>query len=527
MPWTAFWPSAETTSTPGSGRWPPTWASLRTCRISPSPTCPADRRAGSGWPRCCWPDSTCSCSTSRPTTSTSPGSNGWSVFSVRSPAESPWSPTTGPFWTGSSTGSWRSTSTTTPAPSTPAAGASTSSAGRWPAASRPRPTRRGPRSGPGSASGSAPSGPGPKRGVKTAARKPRDHDKAQRGFFVNRTEKQAAKVRQSEQALARLGTVEKPWEGWELQLDLTPTGRSGDVVARLEGAVVQRGRFQLGPVDLELSWADRVAITGPNGGGKSTLLAALLGRLPLADGPALAGPERGRRRARPAPGPPGRRPGSAQRASPPRPGCYPSRPGPTLAKFGLGAGHVSRRPTALSPGERTRALLAALMASGTNCLVFDEPTNHLDLPAIEALEEALERFEGTLLVVSHDRWLLEIADRQPDLGGRGWPGPRRFGFESLPDRLPASHEDLYRQRRRRHDRPALWRAGGQGLGRHRGQRRASTRPRPPWAWPGPRSSRTRSWTCSWSASSGTSTCSWPSWRPRRPTGTSCGRAPRS
>ena len=78
----------------------------------------------------------------------------------------------------------------------------------------------------------------------------------------------------------------------------------------------------------------------------------------------------------------------------------------TLAKFGLGAGHVHRRPTAMSPGERTRALLAVLMASGTNCLVFDEPTNHLDLPAIEALEVALERFEGTLLVVSHDRWLL-------------------------------------------------------------------------------------------------------------------------
>jgi ATPase subunit of ABC transporter with duplicated ATPase domains len=244
------------------------------------------------------------------------------------------------------------------------------------------------------------------RGVRTAVKKPRDNDKAQRGFFVNRTEKQASKVRQSEKAMARLATVDKPWEGWDLHLELTPASRSGDVVARLEGAVVRRGRFQLGPVDLELSWADRVAITGPNGGGKSTLLGALFGQLPLHDGRQWVGPsvvvgELDQHRARldagrdllsgftAATG----LPGEAARS--------------TLAKFGLGASHVARWPMALSPGERTRALLAALMASGTNCLVFDEPTNHLDLPAIEALEQALEQFEGTLLVVSHDRWLLE------------------------------------------------------------------------------------------------------------------------
>jgi ATPase subunit of ABC transporter with duplicated ATPase domains len=88
-------------------------------------------------------------------------------------------------------------------------------------------------------------------------------------------------------------------------------------------------------------------------------------------------------------------------------GLLPEAARSTLAKFGLGADHVSRAPAALSPGERTRALLAALMATGTNCLVLDEPTNHLDLPAIEQLEEALAQFDGTLLVVSHDRWLLE------------------------------------------------------------------------------------------------------------------------
>jgi ATPase subunit of ABC transporter with duplicated ATPase domains len=78
-----------------------------------------------------------------------------------------------------------------------------------------------------------------------------------------------------------------------------------------------------------------------------------------------------------------------------------------LAKFDLGAEHAARAESALSPGERSRAALAVLMARGTNFLVLDEPTNHLDLEAIEALETALDDFDGTLLVVSHDRRLLE------------------------------------------------------------------------------------------------------------------------
>ena len=79
-----------------------------------------------------------------------------------------------------------------------------------------------------------------------------------------------------------------------------------------------------------------------------------------------------------------------------------------LAKFGLGVapGDAVRRPT-LSPGERTRAALALLQARGVNLLVLDEPTNHLDLPAIEQLEEALESFDGTVLLVTHDRRMLD------------------------------------------------------------------------------------------------------------------------
>jgi ATPase subunit of ABC transporter with duplicated ATPase domains len=78
-----------------------------------------------------------------------------------------------------------------------------------------------------------------------------------------------------------------------------------------------------------------------------------------------------------------------------------------LAKFGLGAHQAGRSAASLSPGERTRAALALLQARGVNLLVLDEPTNHLDLPAIEQLEQALDSFEGTILLVTHDRRMLE------------------------------------------------------------------------------------------------------------------------
>jgi ATPase subunit of ABC transporter with duplicated ATPase domains len=65
----------------------------------------------------------------------------------------------------------------------------------------------------------------------------------------------------------------------------------------------------------------------------------------------------------------------------------------------------------LSPGERTRGVLALLMANGANCLVLDEPTNHLDMPAIEQLEQALDTFAGTVLLVTHDRALLSAVRR--------------------------------------------------------------------------------------------------------------------
>ena len=243
-------------------------------------------------------------------------------------------------------------------------------------------------------------------GVAKATRRPRDNDKAQRDFRINRTEKQASKVRSTERALERLAPVDKPFEPWTLHLDIASAPRSGDVVARLESARAVRGSWHLGPIDLELFWGDRIGILGPNGAGKTTLLGMILGTAPLDDGRRWIGPgvvfgELGQARERFA-------------ASEPLVTSFLGATGlPTnearslLAKFGLGSAEVERELRTLSPGERTRAELALLMAQGTNCLVLDEPTNHLDLPAIEQLEAALTRWEGTMLLVTHDRRLLE------------------------------------------------------------------------------------------------------------------------
>ena len=248
------------------------------------------------------------------------------------------------------------------------------------------------------------------RGASKERRNPKDGDKAQRDFRLNRTEKQASKVRITEKALARLEPVEKPWEAWDLHLDLTMARRSGDVVARLSGAVIHRGEWQLGPLDLEVRWADRLAIVGPNGSGKTTLLAALLGRVALTSGALWTGPsvvvgELGQERRRFSEG------DSTLLAA------FMAALGPKASESerALAPGQVrprsraraARAAASLSPGERTRAELALLVGRGTNCLVLDEPTNHLDVPAIEQLEGALEAWEGTLLLVSHDRRLLE------------------------------------------------------------------------------------------------------------------------
>jgi ATPase subunit of ABC transporter with duplicated ATPase domains len=264
------------------------------------------------------------------------------------------------------------------------------------------------------------------RGALRARRKVPDNDKSIRSGRIEAATSGASKVRSLETRLARLDTnaVVEPRKEWQLRLELPAAPRSGDLVATLNHAVVKLGDFTLGPVDLDVRWADRLSIVGPNGGGKTTLLQALLGRLPLSSGTASVGPgviagELDQARRQFAGAATGER--TVVEIVCASSALLPDEARTLLAKFGLKAAHVDRAAGSLSPGERTRAGLALLMANQTNCLVLDEPTNHLDLAAIEQLEEAVSGYGGTLLLVTHDRRLLQAVPTKHTIevaGGR-------------------------------------------------------------------------------------------------------------
>jgi ATPase subunit of ABC transporter with duplicated ATPase domains len=244
------------------------------------------------------------------------------------------------------------------------------------------------------------------QGVSKAKKKPSDNDKFVKAFKINQTEQLAGKAARTERAMERLEVVEEPREAWQLRLTFGQAARSGDVVVRLDDAVASNGLFTLGPASLTIGAGERVAIVGHNGSGKSTLLELILGRRALDAGTRWFGPgvivgELEQRRLQLADEVTVLA-GFMAATSLTIPDAR-----TLLAKFGIGATEVNRPTATLSPGERTRLVLALLMATGTNCLVLDEPTNHLDLPAIEQLELALDAFGGTVLLVTHDRALLE------------------------------------------------------------------------------------------------------------------------
>jgi ATP-binding cassette subfamily F protein 3 len=259
--------------------------------------------------------------------------------------------------------------------------------------------------------------------------------------FVARFRYKKSKARQAQAKLTQIGRLEKERAAAKGQLEsltkrtralgfefLQPP-RSGRVVLEAEDVALSAGDKQLlEGASLAIERGEKVGLVGPNGSGKTTLLLAILGAHPLDGGTVRLGhgvvsgyfsqhavelPDRGTvleaataatRLPRP----------QAQRL---------------LGRFLFSGWETHEREvTALSGGERRRLALALLVASGVNLLVLDEPTNHLDVESREALEAALDAFPGTVLLVSHDRALLDavpsrivaIEDRRLRSYDGGW-----------------------------------------------------------------------------------------------------------
>ena len=243
-------------------------------------------------------------------------------------------------------------------------------------------------------------------------------DKHVREKHKARADRQAGKAARIRNSVERLEEVAQPRKEWELRYTIAAGPESAEVVWTLDAVEVTRGDFRLGPIDLTVPRGERLALAGDNGTGKSTLLAAMLGELPVSAGRVTRGSRVrvgviDQPRSRLETDTPVVDVVRAELGDPDR-----GEVRTLLAKFGLGSEHVDRPARSLSMGERTRALLAIFQAREVNVLVLDEPTNHLDVPAIEQLEAALAGFPGTLVVVSHDRAFLDRVgiDRTIDLG---------------------------------------------------------------------------------------------------------------
>ncbi|MDP1625042.1 MAG: ABC-F family ATP-binding cassette domain-containing protein [bacterium] len=238
---------------------------------------------------------------------------------------------------------------------------------------------------------------------------PKLHDKPDDAMLRDKEAKAGRRAKVMKNRLERFRKesekIEKPIELPPLRIEFEHPERSGDKVFDVTGLVKRFPGRTIGPIDLSVRYGERISIAGKNGAGKTTLIKMLLGMLASDEGEIVRGTSV-------------------------KVGYMPQSHDLTdnntvkdeflrladmeetegrkiLARFRLSSDDMDKQVEDLSSGERSRLILALLVAQRANCLVLDEPSNHLDLEALESLEDALSRFTGTVIVVSHDRYFLE------------------------------------------------------------------------------------------------------------------------
>ena len=231
-------------------------------------------------------------------------------------------------------------------------------------------------------------------------------------FAIAGDHRNIVRARVKQRQIDRMDKVERPvFERRRMGLEMRPALRGGQKVVQLTDVTVALGDVPvLLDVDLTVMRGERVGVIGPNGAGKTVLGKVIAGLLQPSLGEIWAGPSiRIGYLAQDNPAEvAGSTPMALVRAAR---AMYEDEATNLLGRFLFRYDQMREPVRKLSGGERTRLEFLLLMLSGANCLMLDEPTNHLDIDSLEVLESELERFDGTAIIISHDRYFL---DRIPD-----------------------------------------------------------------------------------------------------------------